>query len=291
MIAHTNVCVVFMYVFPVSHIGFPVFLYTFAPRFARALTLHYYSANDSHLRWPKFTLQTRCHLGGWRGGWFDSKRRSLHIFQYFIYCCLCLRVLKRRPLSEFNQILFIVLFMVEGNCILLIKHSPAMKSRVLCPSQSRGPRVALEQSGMPNTPSKYLAPQPVETNQNVAAAESAGESTIDAMHIHFRERLGPQQTYHCHTCDDRFQANSLLAVMDHFVRHDRSKCPSFYSACLYCGGKVHSYCLETRRDGAVVTDGDADDVKGGWMAVEPGTAGGGRRYYHDCVRWRTGLDT
>lgn len=114
-----------------------------------------------------------------------------------------------------------------------------------------------------------------------------GESTIDAAHIHFRERLGPLQTYHCHTCDDRFQAHSLLGVMEHFVRHS-STCSAFHSACLYCGGKVHSYSLETRRRGGE-SEAATDEQTGCWTP-ETGAHGGGRRYYHDCGRWRRRQD-
>lgn len=93
-------------------------------------------------------------------------------------------------------------------------------------------------------------------------------STLDAAHIHFREKEGPLHTYRCFTCADNFQADTRLSVMEHFANHTAEH-TRFHSHCLYCGGKVHKYILSNNFRQPI------DDSP---------------QFYHDCSRWKRKVD-
>lgn len=81
---------------------------------------------------------------------------------------------------------------------------------------------------------------------------------VDAVHVRFREK-GPRKNYYCSSCFDYFVATSILEVFQHYgdVPH-----PRYHSDCLYCQGKVYQY---------------KDD-------------GGNKQYFHNCMRWKNGIE-
>lgn len=110
------------------------------------------------------------------------------------------------------------------------------------------------------------APQTMRSNDDPS---SSSNSTTDAVHSRFREPVGPVRRYFCHTCSEAFDAESLVDVVAHFARHVPFPNGNFHSACLYCHGKVHRFQLAPTTK---LMDAHEE------------------LFYHDCNRWRSGLD-
>lgn len=104
-------------------------------------------------------------------------------------------------------------------------------------------------------------------------------STIDAAHIHFRDKDGPTRTYRCHSCCKSFEADSVVNVMEHFANHPSDPSLPFHSHCLYCGGKVHRYSLLHHHH----------NISAKYQPHIPIISDD--KYYHDCSRWRRKADT
>lgn len=105
--------------------------------------------------------------------------------------------------------------------------------------------------------------------------DPSSTTSTDAVHIRFREPpspgLGPAaQSYLCHTCSQAFEADSMVQVMRHFAEHVPYPDGAFHSPCLYCQGKVHRF--QFTPDSSNKMDHHPD------------------LFYHDCNRWRMGLD-
>lgn len=84
------------------------------------------------------------------------------------------------------------------------------------------------------------------------------DDSTDAVHIRFREKGSPS-SYFCYDCSETFVATQLLDVFQHYGLKEH---PQYHCNCLYCDGKVYQY-----------RDGDHR-----------------LQYYHNCFRWKRGLD-
>uniref|UniRef100_A0A1Q3EVN0 Uncharacterized protein n=1 Tax=Culex tarsalis TaxID=7177 RepID=A0A1Q3EVN0_CULTA len=101
---------------------------------------------------------------------------------------------------------------------------------------------------------------PVPEARNVpqqSQLQAPGTTEHDAVNQRFLERLEPEQAQ-CLSSGTTFSKETIAEVIRHYSDGPH---PQFYSACLYCAGKVHRY-----RDGK------------------------GIQFYHDCYRSTNKLD-
>lgn len=84
------------------------------------------------------------------------------------------------------------------------------------------------------------------------------DDSTDAVHMRFRDK-GLLKQFYCFDCSQSFPATQLLDVFQHYKDTQHRQ---FHCKCLYCDGRVYQY-----RDG---------DHK--------------IQYYHNCFRWKQGLD-
>lgn len=90
------------------------------------------------------------------------------------------------------------------------------------------------------------------------------QTVTDAVHPRFREKYAVPKTIICVSCQRKFEAFTILNIIDHYGNHFHDR---YYSECLYCRGKVHLY----------------QEHQGEFSKHEI-------KYYHDCYRSRTQLD-
>lgn len=87
------------------------------------------------------------------------------------------------------------------------------------------------------------------------------QEVTDAVHPRFRENYNQPKLIVCVSCMQKFHANNILQVIEHYAYNFHE---NYHSDCLYCRGKVHIYHEYHFKE----------DIK----------------YYHDCFRSRQGLD-